>query len=219
MKKYINLLLQSDLFKGLDASHILDIIQSEFCYIKDFDKKIIVHDTHKKITHAGIVLDGAIDVLHLLPSGHESLVRRITPGQSFGTSFSLVDSINTTNSFRTASKSTVLFINLHELVYKKETGDMKLLTISNNLVTAFAKSNISLNAKLQILTQKTLREKLLTYFDFLSVQANSKKIVIPFNREQLSSYLDSERSSVCRELSRLAQEGLITIDKNQVTLL
>ena len=39
----------------------------------------------------------------------------------------------------------------------------------------------------------------------------SNEITIPFNREQLASYLVSERSSVCRELSKLKNDNIISI--------
>lgn len=219
MKKYINLLSEAELFKSIPAEHILNIVESEACYLKTFEAKSIIYDVHESISHTGIVLEGVIDVLHLMPTGHESLVRRINAGSSFGTSFSLVDSVNTANSFRSVTNCTVLFIDMQSILKNPSKQDNARLQMLNNLLTSFAKSNILLNTKLQIITQKTLREKLLTYFNFLSIQAGSSEFTLPFNREQLSSYLDSERSSVCRELSKLTQEGLIKIKKNRVTLL
>ena len=69
------------------------------------------------------------------------------------------------------------------------------------------------------MSQKTLRNKLITYFELLSIQNGSNEITIPFNREQLACYLGSERSSICRELTKLKEENIITINKNNVILL
>ncbi|MGN0026527.1 MAG: Crp/Fnr family transcriptional regulator, partial [Clostridium sp.] len=88
-----------------------------------------------------------------------------------------------------------------------------------NIIYSLAKSNITLNTKIQIMSQKTLRNKLITYFELLSMEKGSKEITIPFNREQLASYLGSERSSICRELTKLKNDNLIDINGNNVVLL
>ena len=80
-------------------------------------------------------------------------------------------------------------------------------------MNSLAQTNMNLNNKIQILSQKTLRDKLITYFELLSIQKGSNVITIPFNREQLACYLCSERSSVCRELSRLKDDNIININK------
>ena len=39
-----------------------------------------------------------------------------------------------------------------------------------NIMNSLAKSNIILNNKIQIMSQKTLRDKLITYFEILSME-------------------------------------------------
>lgn len=154
-----------------------------------------------------------------MPSGHESIVNRINPGSCFGSSFSLLKTINSHNSFLSSANSTILFINLRELFDEVKIIESSQIKILKNILTSFAHSNILLNAKLQILAQKTLRDKLIAYFNFLAEQSGSQEFTLPFNREQLSSFINAERSSVCRELSKLANEQIIQIEKNKVKLL
>ena len=93
------------------------------------------------------------------------------------------------------------------------------MPLIRNIMKSLAQSNISLNTKIQLLTQKTLREKLLTYLHMLSVQNQSLEFDLPFNREQLACYLASERSSVCRELGKLQKENIIRLNRNHIILL
>ena len=88
-----------------------------------------------------------------------------------------------------------------------------------NIMSILAKNNIVLNRKIQLLTQKTLRGKLMTYFIQLSRENNNKVFKISFTRDQLARYVCSERSSVCRELGRMQDEGLVRIDGNTITLM
>lgn len=89
---------------------------------------------------------------------------------------------------------------------------------SRNIILSLAESNINLNQKIEVLTQKSLRDKLMMYFSQMKEAHGGTTICLPFNREQLAQYVCSERSSVCRELSHMQSEGLIRLDGNFVTV-
>ena len=118
-----------------------------------------------------------------------------------------------------ATSSTVLFVNIHKLLKECDFIHDYRICLLENIMHSLAKSNILLDIKVNILSQKTLRDKLITYFEILSIQECSNKITIPFNREQLACYLCSKRTSVCRELSKLKDENIISIKGNNIVLL
>lgn len=127
--------------------------------------------------------------------------------------------INTRNDIRSTTRCTVLFIHIQTLLQEYYPHQDFYLPLMENMMRSLAKSNIRLNTKIQVLSQKTLRDKILTYFELLAEQNNSNEFTLPFNREQLACYLGSERSSVCRELSKLSEKQIIRISKNQIALL
>ncbi|WP_255358077.1 helix-turn-helix domain-containing protein [Butyrivibrio sp. AE3004] len=47
----------------------------------------------------------------------------------------------------------------------------------------------------------------------------SSNLTFAFTREQLAQYICSERSSVCRELGRMQDEGLVRVNGNIITLI
>jgi len=65
------------------------------------------------------------------------------------------------------------------------------------------------NERIEILTKKTIREKLLAYFNFLSKRQISRVITIPFSLTDLADYLSIDRSAMMREIRNLKDEGLI----------
>lgn len=219
MRKYLNILQQTEFFSGLPDSTILSIAQSNACYMKSYTPGATIYECGSAITYAGIVLEGEIDVIHASANGHESIVSRFPPCSIFGASFSCVEDKNTLNNFRSITKSTILFININQLLRELYSHCDHYLSLIENIMSSLAASNIRLNTKIQVLTQKTLREKLLTYFELLAKQNNSRTFTLSFNREQLASYLGSERSSICRELSKLSEEKIIEINRNQIVLL
>lgn len=218
MKKYLDLLSENVLFQNLPKDTILQIIESEACYIKNFPAGKIICEIGQRIQHIGIVLEGIVDIVHLSPYGHDTIVSRIAPGGIFGESCSCAESTNFFNETRSVQPAAILFLDVHTLLHQAKAITDYHLTLLENLLRTLAKSNIWLHTKIQILNQKTLRDKILTYFETLAQTNNSNKFAIPFNREQLANFLGSERSSVSRELSKMQKEEILTIQKNQVTL-
>lgn len=81
-----------------------------------------------------------------------------------------------------------------------------------------AAKNAQLMEKLEIVSKKTLRKKLLTYFSFQSEKAGSSTFTIPMTRIQMADYLCADRTAVAREMSRMKEEGLIDVNQQTVTL-
>lgn len=87
-----------------------------------------------------------------------------------------------------------------------------------NMLRLMADKNVQLLEKLEVISKKTLRKKLLTYFSFQSEQAGSPTFTIPMTRTQLADYLCADRTAVARELSHMKADGLIEIDQQRVML-
>lgn len=56
------------------------------------------------------------------------------------------------------------------------------------------------NERIEILTQKTIRDKLLNYFNTLSRKQTSRNIILPYTLTDLSDYLSIDRSAMMREI-------------------
>ena len=77
-----------------------------------------------------------------------------------------------------------------------------------------------LNLRIELLSQKTIRDKLLSYFRILSENNFSKTFVIPFSLTDLADYLSIDRSAMMRELKMLKEDGIIKkLDKDKFMLL
>lgn len=75
------------------------------------------------------------------------------------------------------------------------------------------------NERINILTKKSIRDKLLNYFNDLSVKSNSRNIYLPISLSFLANFLCVDRSAMSRELGYLKDEGFISIKGRKITLL
>ena len=89
----------------------------------------------------------------------------------------------------------------------------------NNLFQILSKENIELIQKIENVSQKSIREKLLTYLSNEAQKKHSNSFEIQFNRQDLADYLNVDRSAMSFELSKLQKEGLISYNKNHFELL
>lgn len=80
-------------------------------------------------------------------------------------------------------------------------------------------NTIKLNTRIELLTKKNIRDKLLTYFNLLSTKKLSKTFTLPFSLTDLADYLSVDRSAMMRELSHLKEEGFIEKKGNTFTIL
>ena len=94
-----------------------------------------------------------------------------------------------------------------------------LLSCYNNLFQILSKENIELIQKIENVSQKTIRDKVLTFLSNEAQKNHSNEFDIQFNRQDLADYLNVDRSAMSFELSKLQKEGLIKYNKNHFELI
>ena len=91
--------------------------------------------------------------------------------------------------------------------------------LENKINLLIMNNTIKLNTRIELLTKKNIRDKLLSYFNIISSKKFSKTITLPFSLTDLADYLSVDRSAMMRELSHLKEEGFIEKKGNKITLL
>ena len=87
------------------------------------------------------------------------------------------------------------------------------------MVRLIGDKNVQLMHKIEIISKKTLREKIMTYLQQQSIEQSSKHFTISLGRLELAEYLCADRSALTRELSYMQKDGLISYEKNTFLLL
>ena len=69
------------------------------------------------------------------------------------------------------------------------------------------------------MSQRSTREKLLSYLSEQAQRVGKESFDIPFNRQQLADFLSVDRSAMSNELSKMRKEGLLEFERNHFVLL
>ena len=78
---------------------------------------------------------------------------------------------------------------------------------------------IMFQQKIEIISKRSTREKLLTYLNAQARKTGKRSFDIPFDRQELADYLEVERSGLSAEISKLRKEGILKSYKNSFELL
>lgn len=208
--------MESKLFRGIseeDLKVFLDDVGAK--EIKCKKNQIVVHQG-ELVKNVYVCLDGAFNVESVNFRGETSLISHVSNGGYFGGAFAFSSSPSPAD-FRALTPSTVLVIPIKKLAEKEILNSVEV-KILRNLTEILAMKSTSLVTKIQHLTGRSIREKVVSYLSFECITQGKNDVTIPFNRQELADYLAIDRSALSKELSAMAKDGLIEYRKNRFFL-
>ena len=151
--------------------------------------------------------------------GNRSILGNIGPGEIFGEAYVAPESGTLLNDVIAVEDSAVFFFDAKRVITTCPSACRFHTLVVQNLFYAISEKNRSLVRKLDSISRRTTREKLISYLSEEAKKQNSADITIPYNRQQLADYLAVDRSAMSGELCRMRDEGLLKFEKNRFRLL
>ena len=167
----------------------------------------------------GIVLSGAVQLVREDYYGNRSIVAYIGPGGLFAESYACAGVSALPVSVVADVDSEVLLIDCQRITVSCSNACAFHSRIIFNMLQLVAKSNLVYDQKIQITSQRTTREKLMTYLLNQAKLQNSNRFTIPYDRQELADYLEVDRSGLSAEISKLRKQGVLESEKNHFVLL
>lgn len=115
--------------------------------------------------------------------------------------------------------STVLFFIYDDLQEKCTNTCQFHQKLLDSLSSLYLNKVIELNTRIELLSRRTIREKLLGYFNVISSKNMGRTFQLPFSLTDLADYLSIDRSAMMRELKMLKEDGFIEKSGNRIRLL
>ncbi len=182
-----------------------------------FTKGLNIIDYMDRTNSIGIIDSGSIDIVQTDYDGNETLIDELSTNDIFGsTIYSIV--LSDECSIVTKENTIVTFIDYREIENAEFIKSDFYITFVQNLLTIIFEQMSIKNKRIDILTKKTIRNKLLTYFKQLSKEQGTKNITLPFNLSTLARYISVDRSAMIRELKYLKEEGMIDQKTKKIRL-
>ena len=186
--------------------------------IKNFIKGETITTYIEKRNQICIVLSGEADLIRYDLNGNKTIIGHLVEYDIFGVAFYPA---NTNNElFVVARKnSEVLFFTYDSLFSKCRRNCDFHKELITDLSELFLDQIVNLNLRIELLTKRTIRGKILSYFEILSKKSIRKTFSLPYSYTDLADFLSVDRSAMMRELKLLSDEGFIIRHNNKITLL
>ena len=185
---------------------------------KFFKKGDVITNYMEKRKQICILISGDADLIRYDLNGNKNIIESYTTGNIFGEAFYPVNTNNELFVQATDNCEVMLFL-YDDIRVKCKMNCRYHATLVSTLLDAVLNNAVRQNTRIEILSKRTIREKLLSYFSLLSTKSFSKNIVIPFSLTNLADYLSVDRSAMMREMKSLVNEGFISKNGNKIKIL
>ena len=185
---------------------------------KSFTKNQVITSYIQKRNQLCILISGNADLVRYDLNGNRTIVEHFSQYDVFGEVFYTV-TINNELLVEAKEKCEVLFYIYDDIRQKCKANCKFHQTLADNLPELILNKVTDLNMRIELLTKRSIRDKLLGYFDLISSRYLSKSFSLPFSLTDLADYLSIDRSAMMRELKLLKEDGFIDKTGNKITLL
>lgn len=206
--------VNSPLFSGISAEDLKTMLGCIGYHISVFNKGEIIAFEEENVKHIGIVIEGAVDMIKEDLWGNRTMLVRMRKNGLFGETFACGDDNLSVVTFMVSENARILFIPFDRVMHSCTMACVFHHQLIENMVRIIANKNRDLMRKVEVISKKTLREKILSYLSIQAQVQNSRYFEVPLGRVELAEYLCADRSALTRELAKMKDDGLIDYDKN-----
>jgi len=217
MKNYFNVLKEVGLFNGIEAAELEAMLKCLGANIKKIKKNEIVLLAGDKPQSIGIVLAGQLHVIREDYDGNRSLLAAVTDNGMFAEALCCAGIQESPVTVIADTDSEIMLLSFQRIMHTCQNTCTYHARLIENMLGLVANKNIRLQDRMEIISLKSIRAKVLLYLQSFSPKQN-REFTIPFTREEMAEYLCVDRSALSHELARMKKDGLIEYRMNRFVL-
>lgn len=200
----------TSVFKGVTSIERTRIMECLNGLEKVYAPGSVIRHQVKK-SRIAIITQGSIEISELRLDGIRNILGIIEKDMLIHPDFSWVKANSAQEvSVRSAADGcTLIFFDLDKVTgwCGKCCHAHKLFV--RNLLSCLANRNNYLTERIELLSQRKTRDKLIQYFSMESAKQHTNKLTLPLTMGALADYLCVDRTAMLREMKKLREEGLI----------
>lgn len=217
MKKIFEAVKYNPLFHGVSGSEFELMYDCLSAKTAAYKKDDVILLSGNAVNFVGLLIKGGARIIKEDVDGNISILTELSVSDTFGEVFACAGVTHSPVTVQASEDSEILFFDYKKIITSCTSSCPFHARLIENMLRLVAQKNLMLNQKIEVLSKRTTREKLLCFFDMQ--RGTAKKFTIPFNREELAHYICADRSAMSNELCRMRDDGLIKFKKSTFELL
>lgn len=207
-----------ELFKDVSQDSVDAMMKCFSPEVRKFKKGDTILVFEQEVKYLCVLLTGKAHLYCVDSEGEYTLLENYGPNDIFGEVFTMpfgaVGYVAEAD-----SDCSVMFMKMSSIYGRCSNACEHHTMINKNLFHLSAKKAQMLALRINMISKKTVRQKLISYFEYLEEKTGSRSFETELSLSQLASYLCVDRTSLMRELRLMREEGLIQSSGRRITLL
>lgn len=209
---------QFPLFRNITAEQWQDMQRCFGVVERSYRADDVVYDFGEGRNMIGIVLSGSAVVERIDDQGNRAILEHLTPGGVFGEMLMFANVHGDSIRVLCEQPGRVCFMPYQALTKRCENACDHHSRLVENMFTLVADKATLLSERVEVLSRRSIRDKLLCYFAMQSAKGQQSGFTLPFTLSALADYISADRSAMMRELKKMRAEGIVEVKGRQVRL-
>ena len=167
----------------------------------------------------GVLLSGSADLVRLDADGNRTILETLEEGGVFGEVLAFSGAGGDSIFLECRRDCRVLYLDYDQITKRCENACLHHSILVQNLFRLLSTKTLRLSERVEVLSRRSIREKLLCFFEQLADEHGSRTFPLPFSLSMLADYISADRSAMMREMRKMREEDLISTEGRSVTLL
>ena len=211
---------KSPLFQGIQYEEYLRMLTCFQAVQKSFRADDLIYDFSDLGNNAvGIIERGNAALIRIDEEGVSTVMEDLGAGGVFGRTLAFAGTGYDSLEVVCRTPCDVLFIDYPHILKRCENACLHHSLLVQNMLRLMGGKAQGLSERVDVLSRRSIREKLLCYFRQLAEKEDGQNFQLPFSLSTLADYIATDRSAMMRELKKLKEEELIVSDGRKFTLL
>ena len=206
------------LFRGMSEKEISDALEGLRAVTKNYKKGATILHAGSVTKRMGLVLEGSVTIENNDVWGNRTIFSHVGKNQFFAETYGLLANEPMLVDVVANEDCNILFLSIGSLGRGFPDQESWTAKIMSNLLTISTQKNLTLSGRIFHTAPKTIRGRVMSYLNSVSIQKGMTEFDIPFDRQQMADYLNLDRTALSKELRKMKDDGLIDFHKNHFHL-
>ncbi len=195
---------------------ICECMHAEELHLRNKEAFIFETDSCNKI---GVVVMGAVQLTRKRIDGSRVVLEKVLANDSFGATYAFRDVKTMGIGMNAVGETTVILFDTENITRPCHKVCFAHLQFLKNLLAVMSQKAFQIKQKLRIVSQRTIKDRLMTLLNIYAKRMKSCEFDLPYNRQALADFLCVDRSALSNEISKLQKAKIIDVERNHFKLI